>query len=523
MNLPYLSVFFLLCVPVLASNVSEASVKLYRHGQSPRVLSDDLMLDGSSLKPSGTLNKGTASVEVLRYLDRNRDVFGLQKVDGEVLELRHAGKDSRGFSLRLVQRFHRVRVDGAEVVAMLDSSGALKALNSSLVATPSLSVQPEISKSDALSAAVARLGYKDPELGEGAGDGLLIVDALRGKPTLVWQFSIREHADASNPAQVQVLAQGAKKGRVHRAISLGHSVAGSISIYDASVTLVTPSPLYKGVKVLENGKTTLLGHALVGEEARAANRNLELVREFYSQKLGRTSWDGNGAGIDASVNVQRITLVDLLGQKQNAAWMAPWKMFVFGAGGDELGSFTSALDVVGHEFTHAVVSTTSNLEYTGQSGALNEHFADVFGAMIEQTYQHPANPFLIGDTVLRGPLKAKADALRDMLHPDKGLRPQPGAMNEIPSEFGSSCVAGMGNDNCGVHILSGIPNRVSALIVNDLGWDASRSLFYRVMTARLRANSQFADYRDQMFDECAETHSGSACNAVKRAFDKVGL
>lgn len=44
----------------------------------------------------------------------------------------------------------------------------------------------------------------------------------------------------------------------------------------------------------------------------------------------------------------------------------------------------SALDVVGHEFTHAITDRTANLEYEYQSGALNESFSDVFGYFIEE-------------------------------------------------------------------------------------------------------------------------------------------
>ena len=46
--------------------------------------------------------------------------------------------------------------------------------------------------------------------------------------------------------------------------------------------------------------------------------------------------------------------------------------------------FTKSLDVVGHELTHGVVSHECNLVYQGESGALNEHFADVFGSLIRQ-------------------------------------------------------------------------------------------------------------------------------------------
>jgi bacillolysin len=42
------------------------------------------------------------------------------------------------------------------------------------------------------------------------------------------------------------------------------------------------------------------------------------------------------------------------------------------------------LDVAGHEMSHGVIQSTANLEYQGESGALNESFADVFGVLIDR-------------------------------------------------------------------------------------------------------------------------------------------
>ena len=46
--------------------------------------------------------------------------------------------------------------------------------------------------------------------------------------------------------------------------------------------------------------------------------------------------------------------------------------------------FTKSFDVVGHELTHGVISHTCNLVYSKEPGALNEHFADVFGSLVKQ-------------------------------------------------------------------------------------------------------------------------------------------
>ena len=58
---------------------------------------------------------------------------------------------------------------------------------------------------------------------------------------------------------------------------------------------------------------------------------------------------------------------------------------VFGDGdGKVFGSFTKPVDVLGHEFTHAVTQFTAGLTYQGQSGALNESVSDCFGICVKQ-------------------------------------------------------------------------------------------------------------------------------------------
>jgi len=515
---------FALLGALLATHVASADIKVFTQTGPSFTLADSLILSTSAYR-SGALNKGTAAQELLRKLNAIAPELGLQgNFTGESLVFRQAKVSARGISLRFTQRHNRVAIEGAELIALFDRQGALESLNSSLVAAGSFNVQPEISREAALSNAASTLGYIKPELGAGNRDGLLIA-RLPGARTgfmLVWQLSFREFDTGERPVEVQVIARGRNAGNLLRERSLAHAIA-PVSIYDSSITAIIPNPYYKGVKVMENGKPTLIGRVLPLDEAKKANNSFEKVLNFYSRAFGRNSFDDAGAMVSASVNVQKFGFLDILGQKQNAAWMAPWKMFIFGAGGDELGNFAGALDVVGHEYTHAVVSSTSDLLYEGESGALNEHLADVFGAMVEVADGTQGNPYLIGDTVLMPVLKKEAEALRDMLNPEKGLSPQPGKVSETPAEFGAGCTPDGANDNCGVHILSGIPNRAVALMAEKLGWETLQPIAYRVMTERLRSSSNFADYRAQFVDECSGSLSRNACKVVEQAFDAVEM
>lgn len=297
---------------------------------------------------------------------------------------------------------------------------------------------------------------------------------------------------------------------------------GTIKVYDAKFLPQIVSLLRPGNLVLEDGQKKTL---ILPKTAKILNENLEKTRDYFAEEFSRKSWDNKGADIMASLNVNRFTLVDLLGQKQNAAWMKT--RFIFGAGSDKgLDNFEKALDVVGHEFTHAVIQESSNLKYEGQSGALNEHLADVFGSIINQKHNKLSNPYLIGATVLFGEYAQKAHALRDMMDPSKGLSPQPAHMKDLKtarfSKYAEGCKPSSDNDNCGVHVLSGIPNKMSALVMSAIGIEEAGKLFYNVMTKRLKENSNFADYRTALMEEC-KSMSSDTCGIVDDALKSVGI
>lgn len=67
---------------------------------------------------------------------------------------------------------------------------------------------------------------------------------------------------------------------------------------------------------------------------------------------------------------------------------------------------------------HGITDYNSNLEYEGESGALNEHLSDVFGVLVKQKHENKtadAADWLIGEACFI-PAK-KGIALRNMLHP----------------------------------------------------------------------------------------------------------
>ena len=69
----------------------------------------------------------------------------------------------------------------------------------------------------------------------------------------------------------------------------------------------------------------------------------------------------------------------------NAFWDG--KMINLGDGDGVTFRSFATLDIIGHEWHHGVTQFTANLTYLNESGALNESFSDIFGAMTERYWK----------------------------------------------------------------------------------------------------------------------------------------
>ena len=157
------------------------------------------------------------------------------------------------------------------------------------------------------------------------------------------------------------------------------SHGGEIRTYDANgademEVLTESGDIAPGLPIVSS-TTIPFGSEINTYGAIDAHWGASRVYDYY-KSLGRDSLDGKGGTIKSLVGVTED------GQPlPNAFWDG--KAMVYGTGGQGYKPFAASLDVVGHEMTHGVVEHTANLLGFGQSGALNEGFADYFGNAIE--------------------------------------------------------------------------------------------------------------------------------------------
>jgi Thermolysin metallopeptidase, alpha-helical domain/Thermolysin metallopeptidase, catalytic domain len=285
--------------------------------------------------------------------------------------------------------------------------------------------------------------------------------------------------------------------------------APSRAVHDAHSTQDLPGTLVRQ----EGGRPT--GDAATDE----AYDGLGATWSLFCEVFGRDSLDGMGLGLDASVHYGR--------DYDNAFWDGT--QMVFGDGdGVVFRRFTIALDVIGHELTHGVTELTAALTYQGQSGALNESISDVFGSLVKQRAlgQDAAGAdWLIGEGLfaegVRGAalrsMKAPGTAYDD---PALGKDPQPASMDGYVETT---------DDNGGVHLNSGIPNRAFYLAATAIGgdaWDGAGRVWYDVLTGgSLAPDADFSTFASATVAAAAVRFGADApqAAAVADAWRQVGV
>jgi Zn-dependent metalloprotease len=240
--------------------------------------------------------------------------------------------------------------------------------------------------------------------------------------------------------------------------------------------------------------------------------------DFFFKVYARNSIDDRGLRLNSTVH---------FGSKYNNAFWNGRQM-VYGDGdGDIFNPFTKSLDVIGHELAHGVTQYEAGLEYQDQPGALNEHFSDVFGALVKQyakKQKADKADWLIGAGLFTK--KVKGDALRSMKAPGTayddpliGRDPQPAHMKNFVRTT---------RDNGGVHINSGIPNKAFYEVATKLGgyaWERAGRIWYVTLRDRLRPLSEFQECAAMTHAVAGELYGAASAEqqAVREGWAAVGI
>ena len=212
------------------------------------------------------------------------------------------------------------------------------------------------------------------------------------------------------------------------------------------------------------------------------------VYDFWRGNFNRDSYDDDGEEMQVDIHAN-FGIGGVNAQYMGGACDA----FQFSEG-------MTTLDIVGHEFTHAVDNSEGDLTYFYQSGALDESFADIFGYFVDP------DDWQMGEGSALG-------VMRDLSNPPAFGHPDHILASVSGDRLGLRTVLASESDppdNAYVHTNSGIHNKAAYLLINGgvfggytvrgIGATKARALFYNVLTGRLWSSAQLIDARNAAVD-----------------------
>lgn len=187
--------------------------------------------------------------------------------------------------------------------------------------------------------------------------------------------------------------------------------------------------------------------------------------DYYLNVHGRSGTNNDDGGIDINASTTNSLKLNSGFSKQGG--IHNHDLLVFGAGDGGVNSTNFAtLDVVAHEFTHGVTAYTAALGHSGENGALNESFSDIFGEMVE-FYQTGSCDYIMGEQHAIDPTLKRSLRNPKEFPSSNGAAGLPDTYHRTYWDFGS-------DDNGGVHINCSVQNHWFFSIGRRKRWDKNK-------------------------------------------------
>jgi len=492
------------------------------------------------------VEKRTSSnaTDALNYLEEKEDKIGIRNLKTNLKE-KTSIKDDLGMThVRFHQTKNGVPVEGAEVIVHYNEKNEVVAVNGSVnkdVDEGSLNTTPDVSSEKALEVAKssveapAQLQY-DPTtelvvypfegknnlafkvnvnfLGEKPGNWFVFVDAHSGE--VIDEYNAIMDADeikSQTGTGTGVLgahrllhisqSKNPNEGTFFQLADFAHEGLGGIFTFDAPT----------GSLFTSNSASFKTDYDRAAVDA---HYNSEKVYHYYLDEHGRNSLDDKGMAIKSFVH---------FGTNYNNAFWDGRQMTYGDGDGSYMISLSAGLDVAAHEMTHGVTTNTANLQYRFQSGALNEAFSDIFGALIDD-----AN-WEIGEDIMGPGAKASGrESLRSLSNPSKysvgaAYVPYGNGKGKYPSHMNEFYDLPRNLDNGGVHINSSIINHAAYQTAQEIGREKLGKIYYRALITYLTPTSNFSQARMAIIHSAVDLYGEGSSEAAAAAngFDKVGI
>ncbi|MFE1249333.1 M4 family metallopeptidase [Streptomyces sp. NPDC058766] len=477
---------------------------------------------------------------------RTADAIGLG--EREKLVVRDVVKDADGtVHTRYERTYAGLPVLGGDLVVHESKSGAAQGVTRATKATIKVtSLKPAVPAATARQQAVTLARASGSEKTQADSAPRKVIWAADGKPVLAYETVVGGLQEDGTPNELHVLTDAATGEKLYE--YQGIETGTGNTTYSGTVTLSTTRSgssynltdgargghktynLNRGTSgtgTLFSGADDVWGNGSPSnlETAAAdAHYGAQVTWDFYKNTFGRSGIRNDGEAAYSRVHYGNNYV--------NAFWSDSCFCMTYGDGSGNANPLTS-LDVAAHEMSHGLTSATARLNYSGESGGLNEATSDIFGAGAEFFANNSSDvgDYLIGEEI---DINGDGTPLRYM---DK------------PSKDGSSKDAwysGLGSVD--VHYSSGPANHFFYLLsegsgaktVNGVSYNSPTSngstvtgigrtkalqIWYKALTTYMTSTTKYAQARTATLNAASALYGASSTEykAVAASWSAVNV
>ncbi|MEV5803472.1 M4 family metallopeptidase [Streptomyces collinus] len=453
----------------------------------------------------------------------------------EKLVVKDVVKDADGtVHTRYERTYAGLPVLGGDLIVHTAESGKAEGVtraNKSAIKVTSLS--PRVSAAHAEEQAVS--AAKTLGSAKSSADGARkVIWAGSGKPVLAYETVVGGLQDDGTPNQLHVVTDAATGKKLFQYQGIETGVGNTQYSGKVDLTSTQSGSSYTLTDGTRGGhKTYNLDHGSdgtgklftqdndtwgdgkvsnAGTAAADAAYGAQETWDFYKKTFSRSGIKNDGVGAYSRVHYGNAYV--------NAFWDDGCFCMTYGDGAKDADPLTS-LDVAGHEMSHGVTSNTAGLEYSGESGGLNEATSDIFGTGVEF---YANNSTDVGDYLIGEKIDINGDGT-PLRYMDK------------PSKDGGSAdywSADVGNKD--VHYSSGVANHFFYLLsegsgaktingvnydsptqdgskVTGIGRDKALQIWYKALTTYFTSTTNYKAAREGTVKAATDLYGADSTEA----------
>ncbi|MEU6406958.1 M4 family metallopeptidase [Streptomyces sp. NPDC046985] len=373
-----------------------------------------------------------------------------------------------------------------------------------------------------------------------------VIWAASGAPVLAYETVIGGFQDDGTPNQLHVVTDARTGKELFRFQGIETGVGNTQYSGQVALTTTQSGSTYtltdgargghktynlsggtSGTGTLFSQSNDTWGNGTTSNPATAgadAHYGAAVTWDFYKNTFGRSGIRNDGKAAYSRVHYGNAYV--------NAFWDDSCFCMTYGDGTNNSDPLTS-LDVAGHEMSHGVTSNTAGLNYSGESGGLNEATSDIMGTGVEF---YANNSTDVGDYLIGEKINIRGDGtpLRYMDKPSKDGN----SADSYSSGVGSKDVhysSGVANhffyllsEGSGAKTINGVSYNSptsDGLPVTGIGRDKALQIWYRALTTKFTSTTNYASARTGTLAAAGELYgtSGAEYKAVQDAWAAVNV